>query len=117
METRTPSTVMKMCVQGSAVPQKATRVGEHTTRVISLWIIGTFAVRVLCVVFLGLVHYINKRLLVVIIVLKVDTNLLNRNSRAFCDVKFVLNTRVEKRRLPVLNLSPVLKRVRVGLQR
>lgn len=84
---------------------------------ISLWIIGTFAVRVLCVVFLGLVHYINKRLLVVIIVLKVDTNLLNRNSHAFCDVKFVLNTRVEKRRLPVLNFSPVLKRVRVGLQR
>lgn len=81
---------------------------------ISLWIIGPFAVREQCVVLLGLVQYINKRLLVVIIVLKVEANLLNRNSRAFLDVRFVL---LEKRRLPVLNLSPVPSRVCVGLQR
>lgn len=64
------------------------------------WIIGTLAVRVQCAVFQGLVQYVNKRLLVVIIIPKVETNLLDRNSRAFRDVKFVLYTRVEQRRLP-----------------
>lgn len=80
------------------------------------WIIGTFAVRVQCAVFQGLVQYINKRLVVVIIIPKVETNLLDRNSRAFRDVKFVLYTRVEQRRLPVLNWPPALSRDHVGLR-
>lgn len=61
----------------------------------------------------GSVH--QQRLLVVITVLKVETNLLNRNSRAFRDVKFVLNAGGKE--ASGLNFSPVLSCVHVGLQR
>lgn len=88
METRTPSAAMKMCMQEGAIPPMTTRCRLKLVKVQHWWIIGTSAGSRVCVVSLGLVQHVNKRLLVVIPVLKVETNLLNRNSCAFRDVKF-----------------------------